>query len=60
MKIERESAEHVAWDPGQSQGGDVVHLGGGVQRKKTLHGNLILPDAKSLRDTLGKILEDLG
>lgn len=60
MKVKRESAEHVAWDISQSESSDVVHLCGGVERKKTLHDDLIHFDAESICNTLGEETEDLG
>lgn len=60
MEIKRKSAEHVAGNISQSESGNVVHLCGCVQRKKTLHSHLILFDTESMSNTFWKILEDLS
>ena len=41
MKIQRQSANHVAGDVCQCQSCDVVHLLRGVQWDETVHGDLI-------------------
>lgn len=60
MNVQGESAKHVRWDVCQGQGCDIAHLCRGVQRKKTMHGNLGNINVQSISKTNREVLEDLS